>query len=134
MLKFTVKKDLLVKDRSVELVRPVPPINAFLPRNYKSVCIVCDSISYSYNRERKYLCFYCVKIVYFRDVLSFLVAKRKRKFKKTLFAMKRLIDSRPIEGVFGVENEWANTMTWFFKTMSWDIKDHMLSFLFTRNK
>jgi hypothetical protein len=66
-------------------------------------------------------------------VFSFFVARRKkRKYKKMVFAMKRLIDSNPIEGVFGEENEWANTMTWFFKTMSWDVKDHMLSFLFKK--
>jgi hypothetical protein len=132
LLQIPVKIDILIRNRELELVRPVPQVN-LIPRNYKSMCIICFSINYSYNSDRKYLCHSCVRIVYCRDVFSFFVARRKkRKYKKMVFAMKRLIDSNPIEGVFGEENEWANTMTWFFKTMSWDVKDHMLSFLFKK--
>ena len=135
LLRIPIKKSrqssYLMEDRSEEIVRPVPIPLDRPPRNHKSSCVLCWNIGYSYNSDKTFLCYDCSRLVCFRDVLSFLVDKRRyKKFKDTVLVLRKHLESRPIDGVFGgKQNEWANVIMYFFKTMPWDVKNIMISYI-----
>ena len=123
-----VKTDVLVKNRSMELVRPVPH-HPTLPRNYKSSCIVCWDIQYSLNSNRTFLGNNCMKLICTRDAFAILVDRRsKRKFKEAVIDMRRHMEGSSIVVKNG--DDWSFIVKSFLRSMPWDIKNHFFSLLF----
>ena len=108
-----------------------PPIHdhpIFLPRYYKSLCDVCDVMEYSFNPERRTICYNCVDLIRLRKIILFLVEKRRKtKFNRCIFWLKnniKFVDCRKV-----YEENWANVINAFFGKMPWNIKCCVLKFL-----
>ena len=100
-----------------------------LQRYYKSLCEVCEVMEYSFNPERRTVCYNCVKLLHLRKIISLLVEKRRKtKFNRCIVWLKHNITfSNYITVVY--EENWAKVINAFFGKMPWNIKHCVLRFL-----
>ena len=121
-------KRFVVRQEQETTLPPIHDHPAFPLRYYKSLCDVCDVMEYSFNPERHTVCYNCVNLVNLRNIIVFLVEKRRKtKFNRCIFWLKNNITFVDCRTVY--EEKWAHMINAFFGKMSWNIKNCVLKFL-----